>query len=204
MRWKRAAGWAAAALLVVAVLWFGGVGFWASLRLAEADREWTAAFGSLEEFQKKYPKAETNASARRLEELAKAAGYDLQAKTASASGAVGEPRRESPVGRPGWPSRNGAKPSYNVPIRRWNPPPAGSSGLSSGTRDELAALEESLLAGPRPEWAFDVNHPEAGRDSRGWWNYMQLQKALIGRALLAAFGDATRRGCKDSRGVVDP
>jgi hypothetical protein len=184
MRWKRAAGWATVALIVVALLWFGGVGLWASRRCAEADRGWAASFGSLEDFRKKYPTVETNAAARRVDELAKAAGYDLQEKAAPPSGASQTPaekaRSDARAATADWSQAQLQRPDASL-----ESPPEAARALLQERSKSLAMLEESLLAGPRPEWGFDVNHPEAGRDSRGWWNYMQLQKALIARALLA-------------------
>ncbi len=184
MNWKRAAGWAAAALLILAVLWFGGVGLWASRRLAEADRQWATTFGSLEDLQKKYPKVETNETAKGVEELAKAAGYDLQEKVAPPDRASQTPvekaRSDARVAIAEWSEAQLRRPDVSLE----SPPQAARAFLQERSKS-LAALEESLLAGPRPEWEFDENRPETGRDFRGWWNYMQLQKALIGRALLA-------------------
>ena len=184
MKWRTVLGALAAAAAVGLVMWLVVGNDVANRRLIDADRAWAATFGSLEDFQKKYPKIETNEVAKRVEELAKAAGYDLQEKAAPASGASQTPaekaRSDARVAMAEWSQAQLKRPDPSLEA----PPQAARAFLQERSKS-LATLEESLLAGPRPEWEFDVNHPEAGRDSRGWWNYMQLQKALIARALSA-------------------
>ncbi len=185
MRWKRAAGWAAAALLVVAVLWFAGVGVWATRRLAEADRKWAATFGSLEDLRKKYPKVETNEVAKRVEELAKAAGFDLRATGPPTSGLS-----QSPADKAAADGREAVSEWINTQLERPDPslesPPQAARDFLQERSETFAALEEVLLAGIRPQWALDKKSPAGERDTYEWAYYVWLQKALIGRALLAA------------------
>jgi hypothetical protein len=71
---RRVVVFSLAAVFLATGLWVVGGNAWAARREERCDRAWTAAFGSLDDLKKKYPKRETNETAKRLEALAKAAG----------------------------------------------------------------------------------------------------------------------------------
>jgi len=69
---------ALAALLLAAGLWLVGGNMWAARREEQSDRAWTATFGSLDDLKKKYPKRETNETAKKLEQPSRGTVFDLK------------------------------------------------------------------------------------------------------------------------------
>src|SRR5664279_154334 len=133
---------------------------WALRREDQCDRAWTATFGSLEDLKKKYPKRETNETAKKLEALTRGTVFDLTPVVGSV-----EPEQMSrwtewkrSQGTVDFLSAQIAKPEASI-----DAPSEEVSRFLEGKRVNLDAIESLLIAGPPPEWAFDLSVPENGR-----------------------------------------
>lgn len=77
MRLRHAAVLSVSAAFLAACVWIMGGDAWAARREGRSEFAWTAAFGRLEDLKKKYPKVETNETAKRLAELTRGTVFDL-------------------------------------------------------------------------------------------------------------------------------
>ncbi len=74
-----------------------------------------------------------------------------------------------------------------------DPPPEEAIRFLEEKSGALDAMESLLIAGPPPEWAFDLSVPENDRRMPNGLGHIRLQRALMARALAASrsgHGDA--------------
>src|SRR5215470_8690069 len=71
---------ALAVAVCLVLLWPAAGGAYASRRQRQVENAWVGSFGTLQDLLKRYPKSNTNETARRLEELVKPLGLDLTPK----------------------------------------------------------------------------------------------------------------------------
>jgi hypothetical protein len=175
-----------AALLLLTALWIVGGNMWAARREERCDRAWTATFGSLDDLKKKYPKRETNETAKRVEVLAKDLGLDLAPSERTAGGV---PRRLTPVEEKrgqailDYTSAEIIKPEASI-----DAPPEEISRFFEEKSVGLDAIESLLVAGPPPQWSFDISRPESDGQMPNGSGHIRLQRALLARALASAQG----------------
>src|ERR1019366_10483432 len=77
MKLRRIVVFSFAALLLATGLWVVGGNMWAARKEEQYERAWIATFGSLEDLKKKYPKRDTNETAKKLEQLTSGTVFDL-------------------------------------------------------------------------------------------------------------------------------
>ncbi len=185
MKLRRVVVFSLAALVLLAVLWIVGGNAWAARREEQCDRAWTATFGSLDDLKKKYPKHETNETAKKLEELTRGTVFDLTPVVGSIE--PEEMRRSTE-----WKRSQGtvdyllaqiAKPEASI-----DPPPEEAIRFLEERRVAVDAIESVLIAGPPPEWALDLSVPEGDRRKPNVLRQIRLQRILTARALAAAQG----------------
>jgi len=195
---RRVVVFSLAAVLLAAGLWVVGGNLWAARREGQCDRAWTATFGSLDDLKKKYPKRETNETAKRLEALTRGTVFDL-------TPVVGSVEPEEMRLPTEWNRSQDtvdfllaqiAKPEASI-----DPPSEEAIRFLEEKRSALDAIESLLIAGPPPEWAFDLSVPENGRRKPNGLGQIRLQRILTARALIAAHGghdDAAARALEAS------
>lgn len=173
----------AAPLVVLACVWVFGGGAYADRREREAARVLEKTFGPRSALEVKYASAETNAEARRADELAKVVGYDLTPKPRGsrvANGGSGFSEEErAAIGDYG--TAQLVRPDDSV-----SPPSPELSAILEKHRVPLTTFEEILSSAPSPRWAF---HPGASREDVSTPNllgHMQTQRLLVADALAAA------------------
>jgi len=175
-----------AALLLLTALWVVGGNAWAARREEQCDRAWTATLGSLDDLKKKYPKRETNETAKKLEALSKDLGFDL-APAVRAAGSVS--RRLTPAEeKRGQTINDYVSAQISRPDASIDVPPEELSRFFEQKKVALDAIESLLVAGPPPEWAFDVSVPESDRPIPNGLGQIRLQRTLMARTLAAARG----------------
>jgi hypothetical protein len=171
-----------AALLAAGVFaWIVGGNALAARRERAAEREWEKAFGSHAFLVRKYTVAETNASARRVEELARELGVNLELRTGPIDWKASTfPEAERAARWDYLRAELGRSAGLVMP-----PPPAVAEALAS-RRAPLSTFEEFLSSAPTPRWACD---PSGHRDD---WPHLpltahvQLQRLLVADALAFA------------------
>lgn len=182
-----AAGFAAAAALAGAWIFFGNT--YAARRERDAARALEKTFGPRAAMAARYAAAETNAEARRAEELGKAVGYDLTRKPrgprdANSGGGFSEKERAA-IGD--YVTAQLVRPDDSV-----DAPSTEVAAILEEHRVPLTTFEETLSSGPSPRWA---SHPSASREDVSTPNllgHMQMQRLLAADALaVAARGDST-------------
>jgi hypothetical protein len=187
-----------ATLLLLAALWIVGGNMWAARREEQSDRAWTATFGSLEDLKKKFPKRETNEAAKRLEGLTRGTVFDL-------TPVVGSIEPEEMRHNTDW-NRSQAMFEFLMaevarPEASIDPPPEEAVRFLEEKRASIDALESLLIAGPPPEWAFDLSVPKNDRRAPNGLGQIRLQRILMARALAAArsgLSDASARSLEAS------
>jgi hypothetical protein len=172
---------------------------WAARREGRSEFAWTAAFGRLEDLKRKYPKIETNETAKRLEELAKALGFDL-APVVRTAGAAPRPR-------PPAEERTAQTTSDYISAQicrseaSIDAPPEELTRFLEEKRGTLEGIESLVIAGPPPMWSFDISRPERDAPVPNGLGQLRLQRILLARALSAALGgrgDAAARSLEAS------
>jgi hypothetical protein len=182
---RRVVVFSLAAVLLAAGLWVVGGNLWAARREDQCDRAWTATFGSLDDLKKKYPKRETNETAKKLEELTRGTVFDLTPVVRAIEpeemrlGAEWNRSQETVD----FLSAQIAKPEASI-----DPPSEGAIRFLEEKRVALDAIESLLIAGPPPEWALDLSVPENDRRMPNGLGQIRLQRILTARALAAAHG----------------
>lgn len=171
---------------LAACVWIMGGDAWAARREGRSEFAWNAAFGPLEDLKKKYPKLETNETAKRLEELAKALGFDL-APAVRTAGAAPRPRTPAEERRA---QATGDFLSAQIGQSESSieEPPEELTRFIEEKRVALDGIESLLVAGPPPMWSFDISLPERDAPSPNVLGLYQIQKILLARALSAARG----------------
>lgn len=186
MKLRHVAVLSVSAAFLSACVWIMGGDAWAARREGRSEFTWNAAFGPLEDLKKKYPKLETNETAKRLEELAKALGFDL-APTVRTAGAAPRPRTPAEERRA---QATGDFLSAQIerseaPIEE---PPEELTRFLEEKRVGLDGIESLLIAGPPPTWSFDVSLPERDAPVPNGLGLLRIQRILLARALSAARG----------------
>ncbi|HEX7615927.1 MAG TPA: hypothetical protein VF554_11715, partial [Thermoanaerobaculia bacterium] len=184
MKLRRVVVFSLAALLLATGLWVVGGNAWAARREEQSNRAWTATFGSLDDLKKKYPKRETNETAKKLEALTRGTVFDLTPVVESIE--PEEMRRSTEWKR----SQSAvdfllaqiAKPEASI-----DPPPGEAIRFLEEKSSALDAMESLLIAGPPPEWAFDLSAPENARHKPNGLGHIRLQRILTTRALAAEY-----------------
>ena len=69
-----------------------------------------------------------------------------------------------------------------------DPPPEEAKRFLEEKSGALDALESLLIAGPPPEWAFDLSVPRNDQRAPNGLGQMRVQRMLLARALVAAQG----------------
>ncbi len=184
---------AGAAVLVVAVcVWVFAGDAYGAKREREAAHALEKTFGPRAALESKYASGETNAEARRVEELAKAVGYDLTPKPrgsrdANGGGEFSEKERAA-IGD--YVTAQLVRGDDSV-----SPPSPELAAILEKHRVPLTAFEEVLSSAPSPRWAF---HPSASPENVPTPNllgHMQMQRLLAADALAAAArGDSGAAG----------
>lgn len=192
---KRVLAGLAVAVGLIALTWviLGGL---AALATRRAERAWAAAWLSMDDFERRFPAVETNADARRLEELAACVAIDFARRT------EGEPPRQpagcagavaDPVGR--YKAVRGAVAEYQNSLLarrddRLEPPPSEVAAWLAAQGANLAAVRDHLRASA-PRWRVDV--------SLGYQAPLPNLLAVLNlqRVLITAAGEAQRQGRPD-------
>jgi hypothetical protein len=170
------------ALILLTAVWVVGGNAWAAHREEQCDPAWTTEFGSLDDLKKKYPKRETNETAK-LEILAKDLGLDL-APAGRTPGSV--PRRLTPADeKRGQVINDYISVQISKPEASIDAPPEEISRFFEEKRVGLDAIELLLVAGPSPQWSFDLSESDRLPNGLG---QIRLQRVLMARALTAARG----------------
>jgi hypothetical protein len=173
-----------AAAFLATGLWVVGGNMWAARREERCDRAWTATFGGLDDLKKKYPKRETNEAAKQVEELSKVLGFDL-APSVRTVGTMPRPLAPAEAKR-GQALLDYISVQISKPEASIEAPPEEVTRFLEEKRADLDAIESLLIAGPPPEWAFDLSLPENDRRMPNGLGQMRLQRVLVGRVLARA------------------
>ncbi len=185
MRPRYVAVLSGSAAFLAACVWIMGGDAWAARREGRSEFAWNAAFGRLEELTKKYPKVETNETAKRLEVLAKAPGFDFDLAPAVRT-AGSPPRRRPPVEeRMAQVTGDFLSAQIGQPEASIEEPPEELTRFIEEKRDGLDGIESLLIAGPSPTWSFDISRPGPMPNGLGLF---QIQRILLARALSASRG----------------
>lgn len=183
MKVRRVVVFSLAAVFLATGVWVVGGNTRAARREEQCDRAWTAAFGSLDDLKKKYPKREANETAKKLEALTRGTVFDLTPVVGSVE--PKEMRRFSE-----WERSQGmfeflmaqiAKPEASI-----DSPPEEAIRFLEEKRVAVDAIESLLNAEPPPQWLFDPSIPEKDRRMPNGLGHMRLQRTLMARALAAA------------------
>ncbi len=192
---SRALRFAAAVLAAVAALagvWIVGGNAWAARREAAAELAFEGTFGSRAALEAKYAVAGSNAEAQRVEELAKAVGFDL-------SPHVRAPRIVEAGDGFSEKERAAVNDYVTAQLVRTDDSVSAPSpevvAVLDGRRAPLTAFEEFLATAPPPRWPWD---PATAYDERRVPNllgHIRLQRFLIADALASAIrGDGAAAG----------
>jgi hypothetical protein len=185
----------AVAVGLVALTWVGLAGL-AALATRRAESAWAMVWLSLDDFEARFPRAETNANARRLEELAACVGIDF------ARHSEGEPKRQparcaadvpDPTGKHAAVRSALAEDQREQLVRvedRLDPPALEVAAWLEAQRANLAALRDHLRVS-EPHWRCDL--------SLGYRAPVPnvLPVVYVHRVLLAAAAEAQRKGRPD-------
>ena len=182
MKLRRIVVFSFAALLLATGLWVVGGNMWAARKEEQYERAWIATFGSLEDLKKKYPKRDTNETAKKLEQLTRGTVFDLTPVVGSV-----EPEE---MGR--WDEWNRSQGTVDYllaqiarPEASIDPPSENVIRFLEEKRVILDAIESILAAGPPPQWALDLSFPENARRKPNALGQIRLQRILTARALAA-------------------
>ena len=192
---KRVLAGLAVAAGLIALTWviFAGLAVLATRRV---ERAWAAAWLSMDDFERRFPAVETNADARRLEDLAACVGIDFARRT------EGEPPRQpagcaaevpDPVGQ--LTAVKSALAEHQIaqlsrPDDRLDPPPPEVVAWLAAQHANLAAVRNHLRAS-EPRWRVDVG--------LGYQAPLPNLLAVLNlqRVLITAAGEAQRQGRPD-------
>lgn len=177
----RLAAVGAVVLVLGACAWVLGGNAVAARREREAAREWDAAFGSYPALVHGYTVAESNASARRVEEIAGGIGFGLGLRRGWASAStspLSEAEREA--------FRLYVDGELTRPSGEVAPPPAPVADFLAARRTALNTFEEFLSSAPPPRWASDPSGDEENWPQLALGAHVQLHRLLVADALLSS------------------
>jgi hypothetical protein len=181
MRTARTIGFLVLALAGAALVWFSAGTIRASRREQAVEAAWARSFGPLADIPAKFPAHPTNVAAHALEESARTLGIEL--------GPREEPSPQDELSRP----KKTDLDAVRAPLEKWvdheaakaeglpDAPPAAVAAYFVSHAATLDAIEESLLAGPAPDWAVDLAKLHAA-PAPNVLGHMLLARVLVGRA----------------------
>jgi hypothetical protein len=182
-RGLRLLGAVIAAGMLAAGAWIAGGNAYAAKREREAARMLEKTFGTRAALEGKYASTETNAEARRAEELAKGIGCELGPRpkgspAANAGGGLSESERAA-VGD--YVAAQLVRPDDSV-----SAPPPDVAAILSRHRAALTAFEEFLVAASPLRWSCDPATSGRGDRVPSLAGHMRTQRLLAADALAAA------------------
>jgi hypothetical protein len=186
MKLRRVVVLSLAAVFLATGLWLVGGNMWAARREEQCDLAWTAAFGSLDDLKKKYPKRETNEAAKQVEELSKVLGFDL-APSVRTVGTMPRPLAPAEAKR-GQALLDYISTQISKPEASIDAPPEELTRFLEEKRGTLEGIESLVIAGPPPMWSFEISRPERDAPVPNGLGQLRLQRILLARALSAALG----------------
>ena len=178
----------AGALVVCAAAWIVAGNTLAAGRERDVARRWEAAFGPYPALVRRYTVSESNASARRAEEIAGELGADLTPRQGRSYQAAlpfaNEDRAAVREYVEGELARQSGPP---------HPAPPGVAELLASRRAALRTLEELLSSAPPPRWAFDASGSPDDWPRTMVGAHLHLQRLLVAQALdSSSKGEETR------------
>ncbi len=205
MKLRRVVVLSLAAVFLATGLWLVGGNMWAARREEQCDLAWTAAFGSLDDLKKKYPKRETNEAAKQVEELSKVLGFDL-APSVRTVGTMPRPLAPAEAKR-GQALLDYISTQISKPEASIDAPPEEVTRFLEEKRVNLDGIESILIVGPPAQWSFDISRPEGDGPMPNGLGHIRLQRILMARALAAARGghnEAAARSLEASWNLNEP
>ncbi len=182
MKLRRVALLSLLAALLVAGMWISGGDAWAARRELKCEKEWATTFGSFEDLKKKYPKRETNETAKKLQELTHGSAFDLTSSVRmSRTHFPSLPPEKGSQAILDYLSAENTKEEASIDL-----PPENVARFFDENRTQLAAIESTLAASPPPEWSLDISRSENESPLPNLLGHMRLQRALTAHALAAA------------------
>ena len=176
---------ALAVAVCLVLLWPAAGGAYASRKQRQVENAWVGSFGTLQDLLKRYPKSNTNETARRLEELVKPLGLDLTPKDR-------EVIIHEPVSRDSesWKAVSEyLTAQLQKPEATIDPPPQEVGRFLNAHIGGLSAIEETLLNSPSPAWSFDPTSLPNRQVIPSVRVFLRLQRALLAEALVQAGTD---------------